>query len=321
MKHQPHRLPHLPSVGYDLISRLSAGFLFLVIFLQQSLAADFADPHLAQFKQIKSVSCTAEVFGQRGEKYNPEHKPRRKYADIKYALKADHIYFDYVGHDEKGDVNWSQLYTFDGVRSSDFYRKDKNLNMYDGKNPCVPMDGYNVLLEPYAFLYGDRYTPGFMLTLNELADVKEWQNFEKISKSLPDESIKGIPCRVIEAEGGKSRDSAKGPFRVRVWLVKTNPYYPIKWQRVLADGSVDQTYEVLELAYMDESKQIPYAKAAVHKSFDKAGELLGEDTIVVKDVVLNGPIDDRFFWIDPTLASRIWDAPTNKFIDVDKSKK
>lgn len=303
-------------------TRILSAVLFLATGSQAIRAADIAFPYAALFGEIKSVRCTAEASGERGPKYNPTHEPRRKFGDIQYALRGDQVYFDYVQRDARGAITWSQLYTFDGVRSSDFFRRDGNLNIYEGKTAGVAMNHFNLLLDAFSFVYRERFTSGFILTLREMSATKEWEDLTKVATLLPDEVIEGRRCRVVEVPGGKFPDPAKGVFSMRAWLDTGNHNYPVKWQRILTSThKVAEEYQVEELGYLDEKKQIPYPKRAGFKSFDKEGELEGSSTLEIKEAVLNAPIDDELFTINPLLSKTVWDARTNTFIEMQKDTK
>lgn len=297
--------------------------LLMVASARQAMADELVFPYADLFRAISSVKCNAEVFGEQGEKYNPTHSPMRKIADIKYALDGNRIYFDYVQHNEKGDLTWSQLYTYDGQQSFDFYRSDnRNLNVYNGKVPCLTMDGNNVMFEPFAFLYGERYTrPGFMLSLGELSKPNEWVGLLKMAKYVGQETIADRPCTVVEVKGAEAADSSRGHFVVRAWLDTKNNLYPVRWQRIVDKGQVYQEYTVVELGYLDEQKRIPFPKVADFKTFDEQGQLMGTNRIVPSEILFNQRIDDRLFTIDPVLARRIWDASTDTFIQLSCEEK
>jgi len=254
---------------------------------------------LSYFREISSGSCSATL-----EMLQLDNVTFQKVADIDYGIQGAKLFFDYV----QVTTPWSERFTYDGKQSMYFNRTDdRSLTIGNKKFLATTMEGLNVLLEPFSFLYGDHGASrtGFFLSLQELSNANNWKILNK-AEVQPKQKLGNERCLILDLPGSID-PILKISYKVRAWFDIDNGYYPIQFQCIAPSGKLVRQYTVLSMGFLDSGKKLPYPKVAEDTNFDEVGNIHIQSKITVVNVKTNVEINDSEFTIEPMLANEIKD--------------
>jgi hypothetical protein len=252
---------------------------------------------IATARLVESYEFKATIDFDDGHKVETTH------------IRSGHMYYihrkDLVAGTFRGRPLplFNETYAFNGTIYQDLDSNKDALRL--SEIPLPPLTP-SLHFGPYDWLTrGSQRTPSWEV----LRDDQVWRERFESGKFIADETLDGLACTVVEFPHERSQSDA----RYRVHFAADLGYYPLRYQRILPNGSLSTDCHVTSYMSIDSTAENGvFPLELVYEETGADGLSTPQRYEIVADpktVRINVPIADEVFTISPERAFEVLDQP------------
>jgi len=233
-----------------------------VLRLQAELAAQQLSRYFETLKGFEFKVSQDTVVPSTGERYSET---------LSYASQGSLYWFDYT--DDSEEVSTQSA--FDGEYGQYLDKAIGRLAIQKNKrmSDFVAMDATG-LLQPFSFFNADVYlgvgtknSQPQIPSSDALGDMKQWvRRLSGNGVTLGTGEIRGRKVVIVSLPGGVP-PGVTYPTTFTVYLDPQRGFYPIEWERLAADGSIREVYDIEEV-------EVEKTKSGIAFSYPQGGKSL-----------------------------------------------
>jgi hypothetical protein len=282
-----------------------------------------------QFGRLETIDVTSRTISVRGE-VQPEadwtlEAFRDNSGPFREQIRENYSNFRMKGNKFRNSCDIEPLdnvdYAFDGLKYQILMHKSRFLWILDGPGAFgSPSEPYCVApgtISPFEFVF---YATNEASSFDTLRNGSVWAKLAAMSRSLPDETIEGHLCAVVEVT--IEDHPFHGIERTKAYFAKEKAYFPIRYERYIGND----IFHIFRAADIREAVQCGrpprnfesyyIAGRSVLQTYDSMGS--GRPTggqvmeIDVDSARVNLEIHDAFFTIPASEALSVMDQRATK---------